>query len=52
MYLKIQGLVLRRTEYKDHDVLLTLLTRDGTQELELMSKEQAAHRILDRLAAM
>ncbi len=32
--------------------VLTLLTRDGTQELELMSKEQAAHRILDRLAAM
>ena len=28
MYLKIQGLVLRRTEYKDHDVLLTLLTRE------------------------
>lgn len=32
--------------------VLTLLTRDGTQELELMSKEQVAHRILDRLAAM
>lgn len=32
--------------------VLTLLTRGGTQELELMSKEQAAHRILDRLAAM
>lgn len=32
--------------------VLTLLTRDGTQELELMSKEQAAHRILDRLTAM
>lgn len=28
MYLKIQGLVLRRTEYNDHDVLLTILTRD------------------------
>ena len=28
MYLKIHGLVLRRTEYNDHDVLLTLLTRD------------------------
>ncbi len=27
MYLKILGLVLRRTEYNDHDVLLTLLTR-------------------------
>ena len=27
MYLKIQGLVLRRTEYNDHDVLLTILTR-------------------------
>ncbi len=26
MYLKIQGLVLRRTEYNDHDVLLTILT--------------------------
>ena len=28
MYLKIQGLVLRRTEYNDHDVLLTILSRD------------------------
>lgn len=28
MYLKIQGLVLRRVEYNDHDVLLTILTRD------------------------
>ena len=28
MYLKVQGLVLRRTEYNDHDVLLTILTRD------------------------
>lgn len=28
MYWKIQGLVLRRTEYNDHDVLLTILTRD------------------------
>lgn len=28
MYLKIQGLVLRRTEYNDHDVLLTILTRN------------------------
>lgn len=28
MYLKIQGLVLRRTEYNDSDVLLTILTRD------------------------
>ncbi len=27
MYLKIHGLVLRRTEYNDHDVLLTILTR-------------------------
>ena len=27
MYLKIQGLVLRRTEYNDHDVLLTILSR-------------------------
>ena len=26
--MKIQGLVLRRTEYNDHDVLLTILTRD------------------------
>ena len=26
MYLKIQGLVLRRTEYNDHDVLLTILS--------------------------
>ena len=28
MYLKVQGLVLRRTEYNDSDVLLTILTRD------------------------
>lgn len=28
MYLKIQGLVLRRTEYNDSDVLLTILSRD------------------------
>ena len=28
MYLKIQGLVLRRPEYNDHDVLLTILTRE------------------------
>lgn len=28
MYLKIQGLVLRRTDYNDHDVLLTILSRD------------------------
>lgn len=27
MYQTVQGLVLRRTEYKDHDVLLTILTR-------------------------
>ena len=27
MYLNVQGLVLRRTEYNDHDVLLTVLTR-------------------------
>ena len=27
MYLNVQGLVLRRTEYNDHDVLLTILTR-------------------------
>ena len=52
MYLTTQGIVLRVTDYNDRDALLTLLTRDGTQELELMSKEQAAHRILDRLAAM
>ena len=26
MYLKIEGLVLRRTEYNDHDVLLTILS--------------------------
>ena len=26
MYLKIQGLVLRRTEYNDTDALLTILT--------------------------
>lgn len=28
MYLKTEGLVLRETEYKDHDLLLTVLTRD------------------------
>lgn len=28
MYLKIQGLVLRRTQYKDYDELLTILSRD------------------------
>lgn len=28
MYLKIHGLVLRQTVYNDHDVLLTILTRD------------------------
>lgn len=28
MYLKIQGLVLRVTDYNDHDSLLTLLTRE------------------------
>lgn len=28
MYLKIQGLVLRRTEYNDYDVLLTILSRN------------------------
>ncbi len=27
MYLKILGLVLRRTDYNDHDVLLTILTK-------------------------
>ncbi len=27
MYLNVQGLVLRRTEYNDHDVLLTILTQ-------------------------
>ena len=26
MYLKVQGLVLRITPYKDHDALLTVLT--------------------------
>lgn len=28
MYLKIQGLVLRQTQYNDHDVLLTILTKN------------------------
>lgn len=28
MYLKTEGLVLRETEYKDHDKLLTVLTKD------------------------
>ena len=31
--------------------VLTLMTRAGEQELELMSKEQAAHRILDEIRA-
>ena len=31
MYLKTQGLVLRETEYKDADKLLTVLTRDRGQ---------------------
>lgn len=29
MYLKIQGLVLRQTEYNDHDVLLTILSKQN-----------------------
>lgn len=28
MYLKIQGLVLRRTDYNEHDVLLTILSKN------------------------
>lgn len=31
--------------------VVTLITRDGVQELEKMSKLQVAHRILDRIAA-
>lgn len=29
MYLKVQGLVLRVTNYKDHDAILTILTREN-----------------------
>jgi len=32
--------------------ILTLITADGTEELEKMSKEQAAHHILSRLAQL
>ena len=31
MYLKTDGIVLRETEYKDNDKLLTLLTRENGQ---------------------
>ena len=31
MYLKTDGIVLRETQYKDNDKLLTLLTRDAGQ---------------------
>ena len=29
MYLKTEGIVLRETEYKDNDKLLTVLTRNN-----------------------
>lgn len=32
--------------------VVTILTRDGAEELELMSKEDVAHRLLDRIAEM
>lgn len=32
--------------------LVTILTRDGAEELELMSKEDVAHRLLDRIMGM
>jgi len=32
--------------------VITLITKSGEQELELMSKEQAAHRILDELKGL
>ena len=32
--------------------VITLITREGAEELPLMSKEQAAHRILDSIIAM
>lgn len=32
--------------------VVTILTRDGAEELELMSKEYVAHRLLDRIAGM
>ncbi len=41
MYLKIQGLVLRRTEYNDHDVLLTILT---SQHGKLTAKARGVKR--------
>ena len=31
--------------------VITLITADGAQELELMSKDEAAHRILDKLCS-
>lgn len=32
--------------------VVTILTRDGAEELELMSKEDVAHRLLDRIMGM
>lgn len=32
--------------------IITLITRDGTTELELMGKEEAAHRILDKILSL
>lgn len=32
--------------------IITLITRDGTTELELMGKEKAAHRILDKILSL
>ncbi len=32
--------------------VITMITRDETRELPLMSKDEAAHRILDRILEM
>lgn len=32
--------------------IITLITRDGTTELDLMGKEEAAHRILDKILSL
>lgn len=32
--------------------VVTILTRAGAEELEMMSKDEVAHRLLDRIAAL
>lgn len=48
MYLKIQGLVIRVTQYNDHDLLLTLLT---AQHGKITVKARGARRKNSRLIA-